>query len=128
MVAHLIRKNLGLLSHEENSQLDSTSFKFILYASFPSKEDSVARDLCEGLSQLCGKQGLKNFQFIERLSNVSKERWNSDFIKKTIEPHHNDLARIWVCGPPRMNEDFDKTLEVLAKTVKTINRDVYEIM
>jgi len=34
LVAHLIRKNLGHLDAQEDSQL-SPSFKFVLYVSFP---------------------------------------------------------------------------------------------
>jgi hypothetical protein len=34
LVAHLIRKNLGQLDAQEDSQL-SPSFKFVLYVSFP---------------------------------------------------------------------------------------------
>ena len=35
LVAHLIRKNLGLLTKEENYQINGRDFKFILHASFP---------------------------------------------------------------------------------------------
>jgi NAD(P)H-flavin reductase len=38
LVAHLIRKNLGLLTKEEGEMLSSTNFKFILYVSFRSRQ------------------------------------------------------------------------------------------
>lgn len=37
------------------------------------------------------------------------------------------LKRIWVCGPPRMNEEFDKNLEILCPKYG-IGKDQYEIM
>lgn len=52
LVAHLIRKNLGLLSNEEDSQLEK-DFKFVLYVSKASREDAIALDLCEGLQKIC---------------------------------------------------------------------------
>lgn len=60
LVAHLIRKNLNLLPTEEHSQL-STDFKFVLYCSFPNKEESIALELVEGLAELTKKLGFSNF-------------------------------------------------------------------
>ena len=34
LVAHLIRKNLGLLTPEEDSMIARDNFKFVLYVSF----------------------------------------------------------------------------------------------
>lgn len=45
LVAHLIRKNLGQIDPQEDSQL-SPSFKFILYVSFPKQEDAIALEMC----------------------------------------------------------------------------------
>lgn len=59
LVAHLIRKNLGLLSHTENMMINDNSewgetvgsgeFKFVFYVSFRKKEEAVALDLLLGL-------------------------------------------------------------------------------
>ena len=48
LVAYLIRKNLDFANKSGKEELDS-SFKFVLYASFPSQQDSIGADLCEGL-------------------------------------------------------------------------------
>jgi len=37
------------------------------------------------------------------------------------------LKKIWVCGPPKMNEDFDKGLEKLSKKYG-FNHDTYDIL
>ena len=55
LVAHLIRKNLNLLSDEDDRLLDGKNFKFILYASFPNEADCCGVDLCVGLCSLCAK-------------------------------------------------------------------------
>ena len=49
LVAHLVRKNLKQLSTTEDSQIGFDDFKFILFISFPKKEDAIALELCEGL-------------------------------------------------------------------------------
>ena len=45
LVAHLIRKNIGALDSDEATQL-SSSFKFVFFVSFPTREDAIALDLC----------------------------------------------------------------------------------
>jgi hypothetical protein len=60
LVAHLIRKNLGILNDTENNQLAS-NFTFIFYISFPAKSEAIGLDLCEGLLDLCQTKNIKNF-------------------------------------------------------------------
>ena len=48
LVAHLVRKNLGLLGADEETQVGD-KFKLVLFMSFPKKEDAIAYDLCAGL-------------------------------------------------------------------------------
>ena len=37
-------------------------------------------------------------------------RWTPDYIEKQLEGYIGKLAKVWVCGPPAMDETFDKTL------------------
>ena len=69
LVAHLIRKNLKVLSQEEDNQLDSERFKFILYVSFPKRDEAIALDLCQGLTEITKAAGAKNFEFFARFSD-----------------------------------------------------------
>ena len=48
LVAHLVRKNLGLLGADEEAQVGD-KFKLVMFMSFPKKEDAIAYDLCAGL-------------------------------------------------------------------------------
>ena len=48
LVAHLVRKNLGLLDADEDSQLGD-KFKFVMFISFPKRDEAIAFDLCAGL-------------------------------------------------------------------------------
>jgi hypothetical protein len=111
LVAHLIQKNLGLLGKDENVQLKA-DFKFIFYVSFPKREEGIAVELCEGLQRVCNARELKNFQFMPRYSNELKQRWDASFINSALDISNvgKDLKRVWVCGPPIMNELFDRHL------------------
>jgi predicted ferric reductase len=61
---------------------------------------------------MCRKQGFKNFEFVLRLSKekLNPARWDEDFINKEIDKHNpNFISKVWVCGPPVMNETFERT-------------------
>ena len=45
LIAHLIRKSLNLLKLTEDNQLCSESFKFVLYVSFPKREEVIGLEL-----------------------------------------------------------------------------------
>jgi len=62
-----------------------------------------------------------------RLSNQNKQRWDYEFLDKQLEMYNDNLKKIWVCGPPRMNEDFDKGLEKLSKKYG-FSHDTYDIL
>ena len=103
LVAYLLRKNLGIMGREEQSQI-GPGFKFIFYISFPNREEAICYDLCMGLQELSEQHGFKNFEFIARFSSEAKERWDMDFIDKQLEVNGSSLKKVWVCGPPVMNE------------------------
>lgn len=127
LVAHLIKKNLNMLDYVANSHLDNENFKFVFFVSFQKKEESIGLDLCEGLKLLNSKLGKASFELNVRFSNESKSRWDSEFIEKELTKHMGKISKVWVCGPPKMNEDFDKVLEKLAPQLQ-IGKDQYEIM
>ena len=83
--------------------------------------------MCEGLQRICKATGAKNFELNVRISDENPQRWNHKTIESSIKPHRKDLRKIWVCGPPRMNEDFDKFLENLVSKMG-LSSDFYEIM
>ncbi|CDW77349.1 cytochrome b5-like heme steroid binding domain containing protein [Stylonychia lemnae] len=110
LVAFLLRKSMKSLKPSEDNQIDGDSFKFVLYVSFPKREEVIGLELYEGLVQIQEKFELKNFEFHMRLSNETKERWDFKFLDQQLDKYNENLQKIWVCGPPRMNEDFDKNL------------------
>lgn len=108
LVAHLIRKATGILDEDEKSLLGST-LKFILYVSFPKREEAIGYEMCKGLQELTKKKGLDNFEFIARFSNETSEYWGCNWksIEDALSPFDKDNIKIWVCCKPSLNQKFD---------------------
>jgi NAD(P)H-flavin reductase len=117
LIALMIRQNLGLLKSGAEIPLFETgsTFKFVLYASFASREDAVALQLLEGLAEITKTLNLRNFQLELRFSNSGvATRWDRDFIIRNIDIWSKEgLSKAYVCGPPAMNELFDRTIDSL---------------
>ena len=107
----------------DEDQIDD-DFKFHLYVSFQNQESSIGLDLCTKLMKMNKQFGIDNFKLTVRLSDGAddeidedsgveylKRRWNKDFIDERVSEHSGEIKRIWVCGPPIMNETFDKAFE-----------------
>jgi hypothetical protein len=82
LVAYLIRLNLDMVN-EDHGVLNKGKFKFILYASFPNRNEAVGLDLVDSLIKLNQKLNLENFEAVLRFSNEQKgERWDENFIER----------------------------------------------
>lgn len=128
LVAYLIRLNLDLLKAGDDNILDGNKFRFVLYASFTNPDEVLGKELIEGLQTICKKKGVDNFELIYRFSNQKPLRWDSAFIDRQLQIHQRQsIKRIWVCGPPVMNEVFDKTLELIGPQYG-VTRHHYEVM
>ncbi len=130
LIALLIRQNLGLLKSETPRIFETNStFKFVLYASFASREDAVALELLEGLKEINQTLGLRNFHLELRFSNDGMgQRWDRDFIIRNIEIWQKEgLTKAYVCGPPVMNELFDRTIESLISQ-QVLDRSIVEVL
>jgi hypothetical protein len=58
---------------------------------------------------------------VTRISTEGKQRrWDNSWINERIKAA-GDLKKAWVCGPPPMNETFDRAFE----QIKAANPDAY---
>ncbi len=94
--------------------------------SFPKIEDTVAVDLVQNLKKLCQVQGVQSFDFLLRLSNVDKQRWDEKFIGDCIKKYQ-PISRLWVIGPHVMTEQYEKLFEKNGESWG-LSRDVYEVI
>ena len=130
LVALLLRQNLGLLKSKASIKIfEGKSFKFVLYASFPSRKDIVGLDLLEGLRDVTKGMGLSNFHLELRFGNEARgSRWDREFIMRTVEIWKKEgLTKAYVCGPPVMNELFDRTIDSLIQQ-RQLDRSVIEVL
>ena len=106
-----------------------STFKFVLYASFASREDAIALELLEGLAEITKSLNLRNFQLELRFSNSGvANRWDRDFIIRHIDIWRKEgLVKAYVCGPPVMNELFDRTIESLIQQ-QALERSMVEVL
>ena len=82
--------------------------------------------------RVCEVLGIDNFVSTVRLSKTDDgskalPRWTPEYIQEQLEVYKGQLAKIWVCGPPGLNETFDKTLGKLMLELN-LSRDQVDIM
>ena len=107
------RISLGMIDAISYEDRVHPEFRLVLFASFISKENSFGLELLEKLRAYT--QALKNdkFELHLRFSNEKSVRWDNNFIEGQLA-NNKDCKKIWVCGPPLMQENFDKYLNKLA--------------
>ena len=54
-------------------------------------------------------------------------RWTPQYIEDELQPLAGRIKRVWVVGPPVVNEMFDKTLALIGHKIQ-LDKDAVEIM
>ena len=118
LVAYIFRKNV----HESNPGMDliqgedfsdlSKDFKFILYVAFPKQSEALGYDFCVKAQEYATKCGVNNFIVRARFSDQNQPRWDNEWIERAVKSDGTP-KRVWVCGPPVINENFGKSLATL---------------
>jgi len=107
------------------------NFKLFLYVSFPNREDSIALELCEALANHCNRRGKQSFDLFTRLTQEGKNprRWDEKFICDQFEQFEVDeIKKVWVCGPPAMQETFDRAIHAGKGKLAGLTPDQFEIL
>ena len=91
---------------------------FVVYAYFPSSEQSVGLKLCQDINNLHISYGVENrFRFIPKFTKFGDKRLDKSemvtILKKLNE--YKRIKNIWVCGPPSMNNMFQRHRRGLLK-------------
>ena len=133
LVAHIALTNLNILNPDENAEdcIQPNNFKLYLYVSHYSWMESIGLDLCETLQTFCDNNDYDNFELYVCLKQegINRRQWDYDFIKDELSKRDlSEVKRIWVSGPPIMNETFDKALDRLRKTMPNLTKDKYDII
>mmetsp|Transcript_10565 Transcript_10565/g.17727 ORF Transcript_10565/g.17727 Transcript_10565/m.17727 type:complete len:232 (-) Transcript_10565:65-760(-) len=100
-------------------RIDMKKFKFVLFSSFSCDEESICLPLIDSLKQLCRKFDRPFlFEHHSRISNQTKspQRWDKKFFSQTIQNMiYSGAKKIWVCGPPIMNEYCERAVYEMPK-------------
>jgi hypothetical protein len=130
LVALMIRQTLGLLNSKQPIKIfEGKTFKFVLYASFPSRSDAIGLEFLEGLRDIQMNLPFKNFHLELRFGNDARGvRWDHEFITRHLDIWKKEgLTKAYVCGPPQMNELFDRTIDNLIQQ-RLLEPSVVEVL
>ena len=90
-----------------------------LFVALPDLEYVCGLDICEALVKVNRKLGFKNFNLSVRVSKrhdgEKDQTWDQEYIERKLNKYQGSIMRVWVNGPPLMNESFDRAFEVLSK-------------
>lgn len=133
LIARLILSTLEVIPE---GQRVHPQFKLYLYASFMSRDEAVALDLLEALDKVQKKKGLEQFKLILRLSKtddpsaVKPPRWDEKYLNSELQNAKSvsSINKIWACGPPLMDEQFEKILVELAPKYEVDFKTQIDIM
>jgi len=128
MVAKLLRQELGALAPAD--ERFHPDFKLVMFVGSQSRKDAIALPLLEGLQDLVNRKGTPDkFRLYFRFSDQKSPRWDKNFIQDNLETYQPEgISKIWVCGPPLMQELFDKALNSLAPVYGLDLRTQVDIM
>ena len=133
LVAHLLIVNIFNFQGKSlpiEMQFYQPGFKLHLYISFQSRASAIGLDLIEALEKINEKLGFDNFKATVRLSETDSPNdpklphWTPEYIERQLAGYAGQLKKIWVCGPPALNELFDKALDGLLDKLEILKHQV----
>jgi len=93
-------------------------FVFLFYVSMLSMDQEIGLNICEALQKVNKKLQETNFKLTVRISKrwdgFRGEIWDQKFVDDNLSPYAGNIRKVWISGPPGMNETLDKSFEKLA--------------
>lgn len=116
----------AIFPDEQFTDLSETA-QFVIYATFPTREDCFGVDFIEKVEKLHHKYK-KGAQFKLHLSLTKEggQKMSNDQIIELLSDYKNTHGRInklYVCGPPQMNVQFQKLIPVIKERTGLDNED-----
>ena len=118
LFAYILRKLLAendreyeMFPGETFDDLAETS-KFIIYAYFPTRSESIGIDFLEKVENLHKKYGKgEKFKVNVIFTREEDEKLSDEELLQLLQDHkYTDerINKLWICGPPPMNQQFNK--------------------
>jgi len=119
LIAYLLIKNsFKKLSHiiPENMKHLADDFEFHIYCSWEDRDQAIGLEIMEMLEKVNECLQMTNFKLTTRFSKVKEgeskpPRWDQNWIEKELMQNKGKMKKVWVSGPPIMNETFDRAFE-----------------
>ena len=93
-------------------------FVFLFYVSMMSMDSEIGLLVCEALEKVNRKLGETNFKLTVRISKrYDGQRgvvWDQTFVDENLSPYAGKIRKVWISGPPMMNEKLDKSFDTLS--------------
>lgn len=106
---------------EQMTQLND-DFTFLFFVSMMSMDSEIGLNVCEALEKVNRKLGITNFKLTVRISKrwdgFRGAVWDQKFVEEQLSPFAGKIKKVWISGPPAMNETLDKSFEKLADKLK----------
>ena len=98
------------------------NFKVILFGAFLNEVEFLGLEIVKQLYNINKRHNLNLFDMVIRLSDkgasldslestLTTEIFDEKFVKSRV--NYTSLSRVWICGPPGMNNSVPKALELL---------------
>ena len=105
---------------QEGEEFDKSmqNASFTVFAYYPRESEGVALELCTKISELYEHFGMEEkFKFSPVFTREGGTRLTKDSIYEVLNPCNisNNLKNVWVCGPPPMNNMFQRLRKELQK-------------
>ena len=93
-------------------------FTFLFFVSMLSMDSEIGLNVCEALQKVNKKLDETNFSLKVRISKrwdgMRGEVWDHKYVEENLSPYAGKIRKVWISGPPVMNETLDKSLEKLS--------------
>lgn len=99
-----VLEEAGIKTSYDDITIDIDNFNFQLYFSYSNEEEAVCLQLINKVKELCEK--LEKPYLLEVHTRMAhSQRWDQEYFEAKIKNKVADGAKkIWVCGPPLMQE------------------------
>ena len=85
-------------------------------------DTQLGLNMCEALEKVNRKLGVTNFKLFVRIGKRYDEskavRWDERFVEDHLMSYAGNIRKIWVSGPPFMNQSLERTFETLGEQLQ----------
>lgn len=118
------------LFYDEEFEEHFKQAHFTVYAYYPNRSEAVGYELCSNISEFYFQNRVEErFKFIPTFTQEGGNRLSKQEIIEILKKHHSEieseLKNVWVCGPPSMNNMFQRIKKDLTRDLNLNEIAIY---